>query len=231
MKAKIFSLHGQPGSAQDFGRLSDLLKRKGLEIEGVNSLRDLLHQKTGANKGCLLIAYSWGCYRAIKSLKPLGDKIGKVVLIAPYLKVESPVSSGVHFLVGTPLVGSLLMKSYAKKNTAEFLRKTFHPEAVPQVEFFVAMKDRLQSQGHLWKDAVRAKYLMQTHPISSADGGDIQGLAFLGEQDQSAPLQTQLEILRHFPKIQTQVFSEAGHGILWTQEKVIAERIVNFYEQ
>jgi pimeloyl-ACP methyl ester carboxylesterase len=231
MKAKVFSLHGQPGSTQDFDRLSDILQTKGIEVEGLNSWSDLLHKRIGANKGCVLVAYSWGCFRALKGLKLLGDRVGKVVLIAPYLKVETPVSAGVHFLVGVPVVSSLLMASYAKKNTAEFLRKTFHPETMPEDKFFLQMKDRLQNHATLWKNAVKAKYTVQNHPLSSSDGCEIQGLAFLGEQDQSAPLGAQLELLKYFPKIQTQIFSGAGHGLLWTQEKVIAERIADFYEQ
>lgn len=229
MKRKIFALHGQPGRGKDFDELKKALEKKSIELIPVDSWNESLINKIKNEERAFILGYSWGAYRLLKSLDVLKGRIHRVVLVSPYLRPENPISGAVGVLVSLPVVGTILMKSYAKKNADDFLKKTFAPEKVPTTAFFEDMREHLKSRAQIWKNAVRAKRFMQNNPLVSIHP-DMRGIAFVGDQDQSAPFATQMGILTAYLGLEKEIIKGAGHGILWTHTEHLAERIASLYE-
>lgn len=219
---KVYFIHGNPGSLSD----GDTLKRKlskNVEYISVDGYSDSwVHAIKNDPDKAIIVAHSWGCYRALSFMSEIENNIERIFLINPYLKSESVLSCAAKALLSTPLLGKFLIKSNHKKSFENFFSKMISPEK-PSDNQYYAEKLKQLSDPESWIKAVYGKNIQQSQPLSRKS--DVLGIAYFGLRDESMNLDLQRGELKNFRYIKEKVFKDSGHGLLWSHAEAIAEDI------
>jgi pimeloyl-ACP methyl ester carboxylesterase len=232
----LICLHGNPLQGQEFDLLLPALKEKGFHpivhrrpLKGAK-LESLLQSinataKVSGGGPFSFLAYSWGAFLALAYLSRFPENVKSLVLVNPFLidPLEKE-SKKKNFLDQVPLMRSMVMRFKKRSRTIAYIRETFDP-----LEPSEQLKQSLHSfltQAHVWKGAHLYKKLMKQPLLSENFSGiQIPVKVLFGEQDQLAPSQEQLEVLRCLPNVQFKFIKAAGHSLPWTHTHHILEEV------
>jgi olefin beta-lactone synthetase len=175
----------------------------------------------------ILLGHSWGCYQILAQAKNLQSKILKVVLVNPYLVVDSPLSPIAKALLGAPGVGNFILKKSHASGVGPFVEKMFSPLRVEQNPEARKSLARLQKDWKVWSQAAEAKIEQQLQPLSAKHACEISGIALWGVQDLVSKQEVQAKALMNFPEIKSVTLAGEGHAMIWTQVSEIIKAISN----
>lgn len=223
---KVFAVHGNPGSPNDWDVLRSSLEQRGHTLVAADAQDDRwLQSVRGETQPVALIGHSWGCYRILKSLPQIKDHVARVILVNPTLQVETPLSGLAATLISLPLLGDLLIKSSHRKAFPEFIEKMIHPRHLRDLAPARESLDRLRTDWKRWGTAARLKLEQQTNPLGSGDSSPINGWALFGSKDLVVSSEFQEAVLKYFPGIRTEHVPDEGHALLWTHPELIIEKL------
>lgn len=219
---KIIALHGNPGSPQDW----DVLKSKlpaGYELVAVDADSDDWVQELDGDDPKVLVAHSWGTYRAMKVAAKYEAKIERVILVNPYLATDKPLSAPVAALLSLPVIGNALLKASHAKSVPSYLEHMFSPKSTGDHPYFLEIAQRLQGDWTHWKRAAANKLKQQANPITMRDRSQVPGFALMGELDKASPPNSQSKLLALFPLVKPLRLAGEGHATPWTAPEKIVE--------
>lgn len=219
----IIALHGNPGSPADWNILRDKLgsqfQFKAVDAYGDDWKQDVVH---GGDKK-IIIAHSWGSYRILKNLKPLKENIEKVILLAPYIKPERPLSGLATTLLKVPGLGNALIKGSHKKSKDHFVSDLIYPNTAKDHPYFQQLVKHFEDWT-VWQRTVANKMKMEANPWNEGDVTDIPVTVIYGGVDKLTNADFQNAVLSKYPRVQTKTIPGTGHGLLWSHaDKIISE--------
>ncbi len=219
----IIALHGNPGSPADWNILRDKISPQ-FQLKAVDAYSDAWKQEVtrGGDKK-IIVAHSWGAYLILKNLKELKNHIEKVILVAPYVKPERPLSGLAATLLKVPGLGDALIKSNHQKAKDAFVGDLIHPNTVKDLPYFQTLHNHFQDWT-VWQKTVVNKIKMQDNPWSEAEITDVPLAVLYGELDKISSNEIQSAVLGKYPHAQMKTIPATGHGLLWSHpEKIISE--------
>ncbi len=220
---EIFFLHGNPGHKNDWDSVVSLLP-KDLKINLADAYSDQwIQQIMNASEKVIVVAHSWGCYRLLKNIKHIEQKIERVFLINPYLVQEKPLSPVAKFLLNLPVLGEKLIEANHKKSYLKFLEDMIYPQVVDNNSYFTKKKELL-ADSECWKKAVAGKISQQNNPLT--ESSRVIGHAYIGLKDKTLNHSLQNSALDQFLYVQKTEVAEAGHGLLWSHPEIIVNDIL-----
>ncbi|WP_413560580.1 alpha/beta fold hydrolase [Bdellovibrio sp. HCB209] len=218
----IIALHGNPGAPQDWS----LLKNHAADIKAVDAYSDqwMSDVLQSPNK-VILLGHSWGAYRILKALPALAANVEKVVLIAPYVNIERPLSGIAQLLLNTPFIGDMLIQSNHKKSKDSFLDDLIYPFKVEGLAYYQEIEGRLQDW-QAWQKTAMVKMQMQSNPLNASDVCQVPIEVFYGSDDKISNADFQNQILSKYPKINIHHLQNTGHGLLWSHPELISKELL-----
>lgn len=218
---KIIALHGNPGHPQDW----DLLARHLSEITTVDAYADdwIDLVKKGSDKK-ILVGHSWGAYRILKTLPQISQYVEKVILLAPYVKVERPLPGFAATLLRTPWIGKKLIQSSHQKSKDSFINELIHPFKIEGLAYYQELHQKIQDL-QIWERTAFNKVKMQDNPWTVADICDTPIYVYYGGQDKISNESLQNEVLKQYPKAHFKTYRDMGHGLIWSHAAEIAREI------
>lgn len=231
---KIIFHHGSPGSPNDFSHLKKQLKdHQDLELITV----DRVFEKIDGNKekikeqtksATIQLGYSFGCTRALKyAVKNKNTKL--VILVAPYLFPTKKPGAVMKGLLLFDTFRNLALPALAKKSIEGMLKESSHPKAIPETyqadakEYFNAQR---LAHSILEKDIKHEKILKRLDELKAKN---IPVIVIMGEGDQTSyrgqNKENQFDPLLTFKNIHIKTIPEAGHALLWTHTKELAQLV------
>ncbi|WP_413290565.1 alpha/beta fold hydrolase [Bdellovibrio sp. HCB337] len=221
----IIALHGNPGSPADWNVLSSKLDSSQYQLKAVENYDDSWKSEVmkGSDKK-ILIGHSWGAYCILKNLRELAPFVEKVILVAPYIQAERPLSGLASMLLKLPVIGEVLTKGSHKKSKDAFVADLISPNQVSDIPYFQTLKTYFEDW-HVWEKTVHYKLQMQSAPWTTDDVvDDVSITTLFGELDKISNPVIQNIALTKFPDVTTKIISGTGHGLLWSHpEAILAE--------
>lgn len=220
---KIIAIHGNPGHMDDWNEVKKLLPQdtEFLALDAYDP--DLLKKLRSFHGPYILTGFSLGCYTLMRYLPEIKDKVSGIVLVAPYLSSEKPLSGAAKALLGLPVVNSMLIESSRKKSAAGFLENMIHPQKMTDHPYYKTFLTRLETTD-LWAKTVRRKIDAENHPLTKTTS-NIPVSALWGKEDKTSNRQRQSSMLDGFSKVQHKDLTGGGHALLWSHAKDVAEAL------
>tara|TARA_R110000868_G_scaffold61524_1_gene186907 strand:+ start:13729 stop:16131 length:2403 start_codon:yes stop_codon:yes gene_type:complete len=220
MKKKcIVAHHGSPGHPDDFLHLKKYLKgafdfhapHRGEDASEIEDER-------------VEIGYSFGAVSALNAALKNGAK--EVILISPYLFPETAPTKLKKTLLKTPGIGALLLGLVGKKSIEQMLVESSYPAQVPEsytqdsLNYLIPYRLRTSV---LEKDIDHAniRALLAAH---AAKGTKLTVLR--GREDKTSSVTTHIKPLVDLAGAKEHIFDMAGHALLWTHPKKLAESLI-----
>lgn len=240
MNQLIVALHGNPGNITDFdsvieelgidGKADAIIHHRPLAGMNIHKLVVDIEENIASFKKreITVIAYSWGCYLACRWLAISKLNISKMIFISPTLIAENPVSPFAVIITKIPILGNLILNRIAKTKSIEFIEKCFYPQ-IPSPQNQALLYNQLNSPV-IWKGAINYKHQQQKIGIAGLKKfDDIKVIVVRGELDSSVNRLVQENALRTLSldggKVRMHEIKNAGHALLWTHAKQIAQII------
>ena len=241
MNQLIVALHGNPGNITDFysvieelgidGKADAIIHHRPLAGMNIHKLVVDIEENIASFKKreITVIAYSWGCYLACRWLAISKLNISKIIFISPTLIAENPVSPLAVIITKIPILGNLILNRIAKTKSIEFIEKCFYPQ-IPSPQNQALLYNQLNSPV-IWKGAINYKHQQQKIGIAGLKKfDDIKVIVVRGELDSSVNRLVQENALRtlslDWGKVRMHEIKNAGHALLWTHAKQIAQRLL-----
>ena len=218
---KVIALHGNPGHPEDW----EILKKQipGL-ISADSYADDWTSLVTQGNDKKILIGHSWGAYRILKALPKISSHVEKVILLAPYIKVERELPSFAAALLKTPWIGTKLIQSSHQKSKDSFVDELIYPFKIEGLSYYKQIHERIQNW-KTWETAAINKIKTQKDPWTAQDVRDVPIVALYGSEDKLTNEQIQNEVLKQYPNVHIQRISGTGHGLIWSHADLIAKEV------
>ncbi|MBF0547307.1 MAG: alpha/beta hydrolase [Candidatus Riflebacteria bacterium] len=250
----LFFLHGNPGSKEDWEDLSMALAPKGFRgiipdrighgksdsilftgddpDQSINLYREMIKRTCGEK--AYLVAYSYGCFLALRIAQMFPDDVSGLGLITPFIFPKDPSEkpSGLPKLAQIPVLGeilSILVPLLSKGKMKEHVEKVFYP-AKPSAEvmqkalgkftafsgIIAALNDRNElAETHL---AFRDKMKSVNKPVIVIGGKEDAICGSTAHVDR---------IVESIKGVEKHMLDGGGHGIIFSQYKEIAELMAN----
>lgn len=221
--SSIFFLHGNPGHANDWDILISLLPNDIKTYVADTYSDQWIQDIQNSTEKVLIVAHSWGCYRLLKNIKKIENKIERVFLINPYLVQEKPLSTPAQMLLSLPYIGDSLLKTNHKKSYQLFTEEMISPQTFKDNPYY-GKKMELLSDVESWKKAILGKKMQQEMPLK--ESSKVLGYAYIGQQDKTLNHQVQNSALDKFIYIKQTQLGDAGHAILWSHPEIIVKDIL-----
>lgn len=231
----LVCFHGSPGTPDDFLELEPYFR--GFHFErpvrpgypDASFFRSTLCK--GRSDGRILVGYSWGCLAALREAAEFPTRVAAIILISPYLYPQ-PASLVLRTLIRTPLLGNALLARRGPAIVEQLLTRSASPIAVP--DSYRQLAPRLARPASL-----RAAVLEKSEPGMSADDAldlvrewEIPLAMIRGADDQVSPADEQIIPVRHrAPGFIEYCFDNAGHALLWTNTKEVANAIHHVFRR
>lgn len=228
---KIIFHHGSPGSPNDFSHLKKHLSD--LEIIEVDRIEE---KKAGVKdkikeltkNATIQLGYSFGCTRALKyAVKNKNTKL--VILVSPYLFPTKKPGALMKGLLISDLFRNLALPAMAKKSIEKMLIESSHPKSVPesyQNDAKLYFNGERLSHSILEKDIKHEKIIKRLEELKAKN---IPVIVIMGEGDQTSykgvNKENQFDPLLTFKNIQIKTLPDAGHALLWTHPKELANLV------
>jgi len=228
-------LHGNPGSAEDFDLMIQEMKLNREQIllpdfmkssDPIKSITEAIQLLNAQQKiKVTVIAYSWGAYLAFKllentSFKQQAECTG-LVLVSPFLKTETGLSSLTRMLFKTPVLNFILTNLLKSKLKAAFIRKSYGKKqsgVIPQ------HTEVLLSVTYTWLWAVKLKNWQEDNPLLAKV--DLPILVVSSKDDEAMDRHLQLSIVDQLCGNATKVdFNDGAHALIHTETKKVVHEI------
>jgi pimeloyl-ACP methyl ester carboxylesterase len=228
---KVIFLHGNAGTSGDGDPLHEYLIHTNVNLSTYIA-PDLYESADLASLlsdgGWTVIAHSWGCYFLFSQLEAnphLVKQIERIILVAPYLKQERPLSALAQFLLKLPLVGRLILQANHTKSKDAFLTSMLAPTAISDLPYARQLQHQL-ADFELWALAAKNKLAQQINPITKVETLQVPILAMVGDHDQVCNNELQISFLKILaPHAVIRHVTNAGHGLIWTHLAELAQEI------
>ncbi|MBC7429943.1 MAG: AMP-binding protein [Bacteriovorax sp.] len=221
---KIVLHHGSPGSPKDFFHIKKHLQN--LDVILFDRIEKNAPQ--GMQEAEVQLGYSFGCTKAISEAVK-NPKTKLVILLAPYLFPLKPPGIVMKGLLLNDLFRNLVLPGLAKKSIAKMLKESSHPKAIPdfyQTDSEQYFHPQRLSQSILEKGISHSEIFKNLEKLQKKG---IPVIVIIGEGDQTSykgiNKEQQFNPLLTFKNIQIKTIYDAGHALLWTHIKEIAELI------
>jgi pimeloyl-ACP methyl ester carboxylesterase len=202
---------GSPGVKTDFSLL-------------INNLSESLSKNP-----TLAMAYSFGCRQALLDASHKKNE-SPLILIAPYLFPTNSPSLIKKAVLRTPLLGDKVLSLLGPKSIKQFLTDSSHPAPVTQ-----AYRDqsKLYLAPKLLKKSILEKEVSDTELAQSLKSIHTNKKICLirGENDKTSPFEEQIKPILENLNIREFIIPNAGHALIWTHPKEVAEIINNYLEK
>jgi len=174
------------------------------------------------------VAYSFGAYMALRWAKERGLRWRTLVLLCPTLVSERPVSPLQRVVLGTPLVGDVVLRAVAPKLAAGFVATCFAPGSAADGEGMM-LQARL-AHAPIWRAAMQQKIVQTRLPLEGSYQDQVQRLVVLrGGADAAVPWPTQEAAMERIGlKAESiHVLAGAGHSLLWSHRDQVVPLVVD----
>jgi pimeloyl-ACP methyl ester carboxylesterase len=233
-------IHGSPGRASDFDGVSTslaatmncsfaYLQRNGYPRVKMSEGETI--QVDGVQKSDWLVGYSWGALEAVALAR---KEIAGLILIAPYMIAEKPLSPVAKALLKLPLLSDGMLRLLRPKLQRSFVAKTYSPETASEKyasDVALAMSIRSLRAAALEKDLARPEIAAAVSPSIQSNTETVPCLVLAGANDVVAPTEIHLvPIKAKFPETQTEIIEGKGHALLWSCPDHLARSIREFVE-
>ncbi len=210
--------HGNPGFFEDSESLRQNLGSQYQWIKG----EDI---KTPCEVE-LAVGYSYGAYSLLKAVADAKLKAKTIVLIAPFLKSDTPLSKTAILIMKIPFIRNLIVSKSWFKWKIELIDKMFSKS---DLENSLVTKYLIKiGSENVWKDVVQAKLTQETQKLTpqKLEGSTIY--VFVGSDDKTSSLSKVKEDLSALEITPTEeiIFPKASHGILFTHNLEIAQKLL-----
>ncbi len=222
---KIIAIHGNPGHSEDWTEVKKLLPKDAefLALDAYDP--ELLKKLRSFNGPFILAGFSLGCYTIMRHLPEIKDKVCGIVMVAPYLSSEKPLSGTAKALLGLPVLNSVLIESSKKKSVAGFLENMIHPQKMGDHPYYKTFLTRLETTD-LWAKTVRRKIDAENNPLTKSSY-QIPVIALWGKDDKTSNRQKQSSMLEGFSKVQHKELVGGGHALLWSHAREVAAALTD----
>lgn len=174
----------------------------------------------------LAVGYSYGAYSLVKALEEGKIKAKKIVLIAPFLKSETPLSKTAIFIMRIPFIRKLIVSKSWFKWKVELIDKMFSKS---DLENTLVTKYLIKiGSENIWNDVVLAKLTQETQKLSPLKLEGTSIYVFVGSDDNTSSPTKVKQDLDNIGINPTEeiILSKASHGILFTHSLEIAQKIL-----
>lgn len=227
----IVAIHGNPGHVDDWNEVKKFLSSD-IQFITVDGYDPKLSERLQSIPGpFVLVGYSLGAYGALKNLPSLIDKVQSLVLVTPYLKSKNPLSGLAKTLLGTPIVGGLLIDSTRKKNRhLTFLEEMIHPFKKESHHYYETFRNRLEGTD-LWEKTIFRKINFENNPLKLPRDYTLPVDIIWGDKDKISSSTEQRVGLSNLKNIKETHLSDAGHSLLWSHSKQVADIIASHLKE
>ncbi len=220
---KIIAIHGNPGHSDDWNEVKKLLP-KDAEFLALDAYDPELLKKLRSFHGpFILTGFSLGCYTIMRYLPEIKDKVAGIVLVAPYVSPEKPLSGMAKALLGLPVINNALIESSKKKSVAGFLENMIYPQKMSDHSYYKTFLNRLETTD-LWAKTVRRKIDTENNPFTKITS-QIPVIALWGKEDKTTNRKIQTGMLSGFSKVQHKELAGGGHALLWSHTQEVADAL------
>lgn len=231
----LVCFHGSPGTPDDFRELEPYFRgfrlvrpvRPG--YPEANFSQSTLNQ--GRCDGRILIGYSWGCLAALREAVEFPTRVAAIVLIAPHL-YPHPASRLMQTLLRTPILGRSLLARRGRSIVDQLLTRSAFPVAVP--DSYRQLASRLAHPASLCTAVLEKSEpgLFADDALDMVRKWQIPLAMIRGADDQVSPAENQVIPVRHRPPgFIDYCFDNAGHALLWTHTKEVANAIHHIFRR
>lgn len=239
---KIYTFHGNPGSASDWENLKSLTPPEFsyIDLTYDQSYPDQLTRLSQEKCPFILAGHSYGCYEILKLLPMLRlAERHHALLISPYVTPERALSGFVCSLLETPWIGTKLIHGNHKKSWEKFLSDLIYPESLNDRVSYPKIKEFLSST-RVWEQTVHLKIQMQKNPLdvnkprkdnTLNESDPTQLTIHWGEQDRISNKALQLGVFNTYKKKQIISHPHGGHGLLWSHSLDLVSSLVQIKNQ
>lgn len=217
----IVAIHGNPGHKADWDEIKNNLPKdiNLIALDGYS--KDVVKELKGINGKFTLVGYSLGAHTVLNNLKDVQDKVQEVILIAPYLKSQNPLSLPVKTLLKLPVVGGALIESNRKKTHRAFLETMIHPQKISDHPYYKTILNRLE-EPKVWQAVVDKKIQAESNPLSQGMKLTIPFKVIWGDEDKVSEKSFQRPLVEAVYSLKEVHLKNAGHGLLWSHAKELA---------
>lgn len=213
MTKRFYCYHGSPGSIKDFS----LINRE----FGDAVFIDMMKKNAAVSEKGVMLAYSWGCVKALNHAVKNYGKLTKIVLIAPYFFPKRKVVS--EFLLNLPVVGDFLLNRLGEKSIIKFMDNSCDPVTPPGAYRVLAGE---LSRPEVIRGAMAEK--MEIKPVDwdrlemVLDNG-VPITIIRGTGDRTSSYEEQIApFLKIVDGVRVIEMENAGHALCWTHPKSLA---------
>lgn len=220
MKATtILAHHGSPGTIHDF----DLIMKHLPQIEWIPFDR---YKKTSDKRNRnyqVVMGYSFGCKSAIMDAADSDAQM--IILIAPYLFPKKKMSPLARIVLGSPVIGDIILHQMAPKAIDKMLEESSYPDEIP-TSYASIKKDLVKPE--ILKPALFEKnYNLSEleNALKKIQEKKIKVIVIRGDRDQTSNGDEQIKKLRNYIQFEDVILRDAGHAIPWTHSLELAEAL------
>lgn len=212
--------HGNPGFYEDSLNLRNSLGSQYQWSDGEN-----IQNNSSVD---LAVGYSYGAYSLLKALEEKKLSAKTIVLIAPFIKSDTPLSFMALTLLKIPFVRKRIVAKSWTKWKEELVAKMFSPQELetPSVSAYLKRID----QEEIWNNVILAKLKQENSPAHNISESVKNIIVIAAGEDKTSPLKKVRQDLCDLSlnQVQTIELANASHGIIFTQYNLIAQKIKEF---
>lgn len=221
----LVCFHGSPGVPEDFAALAEHLPGSTLRCPPRGTLSPTA---TPIPENALLLGYSWGSLVCLREAAGQPQRVRGIVLISPYLLPKRRPGPRCCRLVAAG-AGTAALALVGRRIVRSLLTRTSHPQAVPPC--YQQLADRL-ADPQVLRQALLEKVapgLTPDQALQLLAGARVPLALVWGAADYTMDPAAQLSpVYRCHPPVLERRLPEAGHGLLWTHPREVAETIASF---
>lgn len=217
MKKQMILHHGSPGTSSDFRQL----------IQALPGVEAWVYDRTQAQKktGQVHIGYSFGCLEALSQASQQLPNVEAVVLIAPYVFIDKEMSPVMKMILNLPILSNVLLSKMAPKSIDKMIKNSSYP-LDPTQEYLEDAKQYLNPKRlkHSLFEKIDTLPRLVT-ALEKLKAAKTPIILIRGAQDKTSPLHQQITPLKERLLVKEYCLEKAGHALLWSHPKRIAEII------
>lgn len=220
MKAfSILAHHGSPGTVHDF----DLLMKHFPEVEWLPFDRYRKSEQKPSRPFEVILGYSFGCKSAI--MDAANSNAAAIVLIAPYLFPKKKMSPLARIVLGSPVIGDMILHQMAPKAIQQMLEESSYPDEIPSS--YASIKKDLVRPEVLKPALFEKNYSLKDleEAFSKIKQKNIKVVVIRGDRDQTSNGDEQIRKLKQYIQFEDIILKDAGHAIPWTHAQEVAQAL------
>lgn len=217
MKATtVLAHHGSPGTIHDF----DLLSKQLPELEWIPFDRYQNKSRKQTRQYQVILGYSFGCMSAL--MDAAENNVNAVILIAPFLFPKKKMSPIARIVLGSPVIGDMILQQMAPKAIDKMLEESSYPMDIPSS--YASIKRELVKPQILKPALFEKNYNLKSFEsaLSKLKEKKTRIIVVRGDRDQTSEGDVQISLLKKYINFEDHILRDAGHAIPWTHSIELA---------